>query len=456
MVEGAPLLREYGRNPIEGSNPSFSAIKRYAPVAQLDRVSGYEPEGRRFNSFRAHHLLIIHKNFKKLATNKINYPPSKILELAKLSFYLSVIMGSLILCAYFFEINYLPSSNFQSMFYIPVVVSIIGFLILICFVVLFGLTPCLWQELLKEEETCRYIVKDKNADIVINVYKNGKFDLLDELSRARISLYYVGINIIFAGIWILILLLDHPCREYTYTLFLILGTIGKHWFFLTKKSAAKKAITHNPSTIFIKILSFSIIPALSLLFSMSFLTELLMINSAPIKLCFSICFIVLSSFCLTYCPNNWSLFSWTTLIATSSFLILLCMFDGISKLSTNIISDLKLGSIKHATIVVNQKGCVILNENGIKLPCDLKKDAYAVKDIEILWRIGEYYIKFVKPPSTTDPASLTEPRTEKQRIDDCSSGSSNKTEAKDTTEGNNKTIYLILPADLIRTVSIER
>ncbi len=55
MVEGAPLLREYGRNPIEGSNPSFSA-KKNAPVAQLDRVSGYEPEGRRFNSFRAHQL----------------------------------------------------------------------------------------------------------------------------------------------------------------------------------------------------------------------------------------------------------------------------------------------------------------------------------------------------------------------------------------------------------------
>jgi hypothetical protein len=53
VVEGAPLLREYGRNPIEGSNPSLSAS--YAPVAQLDRVFGYEPKGRRFESFRAHH-----------------------------------------------------------------------------------------------------------------------------------------------------------------------------------------------------------------------------------------------------------------------------------------------------------------------------------------------------------------------------------------------------------------
>jgi hypothetical protein len=29
---------------------------RNAPVAQLDRASGYEPEGREFESLRAHHL----------------------------------------------------------------------------------------------------------------------------------------------------------------------------------------------------------------------------------------------------------------------------------------------------------------------------------------------------------------------------------------------------------------
>jgi hypothetical protein len=30
---------------------------RNAPLAQLDRASGYEPEGREFESLRAHHLL---------------------------------------------------------------------------------------------------------------------------------------------------------------------------------------------------------------------------------------------------------------------------------------------------------------------------------------------------------------------------------------------------------------
>ena len=56
---------------IEGSNPSFSAIyidvtsikldnaslAEYAPVAQLDRVLGYEPSGQGFESLQAHHTI---------------------------------------------------------------------------------------------------------------------------------------------------------------------------------------------------------------------------------------------------------------------------------------------------------------------------------------------------------------------------------------------------------------
>ena len=63
MVEGAPLLREYGaKSFIEGSNPSLSE-STHAPVAQLDRVSGYEPEGREFESLRARHILLLFEFF---------------------------------------------------------------------------------------------------------------------------------------------------------------------------------------------------------------------------------------------------------------------------------------------------------------------------------------------------------------------------------------------------------
>ena len=65
MAEGAPLLREYRvYSPIEGSNPSLSAIidpikiPLNAPVAQLDRVLDYESRGQRFESSRARHYVI--------------------------------------------------------------------------------------------------------------------------------------------------------------------------------------------------------------------------------------------------------------------------------------------------------------------------------------------------------------------------------------------------------------
>src|SRR5215472_10464090 len=35
---------------------NFSTVPYCAPVAQLDRASGYEPEGREFESLRAHHF----------------------------------------------------------------------------------------------------------------------------------------------------------------------------------------------------------------------------------------------------------------------------------------------------------------------------------------------------------------------------------------------------------------
>ncbi len=55
VVEGAPLLREYGTKSHRGFE-SLSLRQCRAPVAQLDRVSGYEPGGRRFESFRARHF----------------------------------------------------------------------------------------------------------------------------------------------------------------------------------------------------------------------------------------------------------------------------------------------------------------------------------------------------------------------------------------------------------------
>ena len=70
MAEGARLLIECGvKSFTEGSNPSVSA---FAPLAQLDRASGYGPEGQEFESLRVRHLMPLHtlRGHTSLSTKK--------------------------------------------------------------------------------------------------------------------------------------------------------------------------------------------------------------------------------------------------------------------------------------------------------------------------------------------------------------------------------------------------
>ena len=57
------MTREQGQGwSSTRGNPVLSVVRKQlflkcAPVAQLDRASGYEPEGRQFESVRAHHQI---------------------------------------------------------------------------------------------------------------------------------------------------------------------------------------------------------------------------------------------------------------------------------------------------------------------------------------------------------------------------------------------------------------
>src|SRR6187200_806333 len=54
LMENGLSLVATGKSVVVGCAPSSS----HAPVAQLDRVPGYEPGGREFESLRARHLLL--------------------------------------------------------------------------------------------------------------------------------------------------------------------------------------------------------------------------------------------------------------------------------------------------------------------------------------------------------------------------------------------------------------
>ncbi len=62
-VSGLKLLRGFKSHPLRHFNNCQCDFPRHAPVAQLDRVTGYEPGGRGFESLRARHFINQDFNF---------------------------------------------------------------------------------------------------------------------------------------------------------------------------------------------------------------------------------------------------------------------------------------------------------------------------------------------------------------------------------------------------------
>ena len=79
QAEGAPLLREYGVKKLHRGFESLSHrhLLYHAPVAQLDRVLGYEPSGQRFESSRVRHFTFLYliQIFFVIHQNKNNHIP---------------------------------------------------------------------------------------------------------------------------------------------------------------------------------------------------------------------------------------------------------------------------------------------------------------------------------------------------------------------------------------------
>ena len=73
QAEGAPLLREYRVKKLYRGFESLSHrhLLYHAPVAQLDRVLGYEPSGQRFESSRVRHFKLCSIQFE-MVVDKIN------------------------------------------------------------------------------------------------------------------------------------------------------------------------------------------------------------------------------------------------------------------------------------------------------------------------------------------------------------------------------------------------
>jgi hypothetical protein len=59
MARFRDLQTSFLQRPLAGRPLGSEIFAKHAPVAQLDRASDYESEGRTFESFRARHLVLI-------------------------------------------------------------------------------------------------------------------------------------------------------------------------------------------------------------------------------------------------------------------------------------------------------------------------------------------------------------------------------------------------------------
>ncbi|MBA2657172.1 MAG: hypothetical protein H0U70_09375 [Tatlockia sp.] len=100
-----------------------------------------------------------------------NKSAGELKDLLKIGFYLSMLCGFLIFSGYFIKVGYFPSTNLQSILYLPIIAALTGILFFVCFIGLFGLAPYLWVELLKKRDTCQVIVGSEHIEEVISRYK---------------------------------------------------------------------------------------------------------------------------------------------------------------------------------------------------------------------------------------------------------------------------------------------
>lgn len=317
-------------------------------------------------------------------------------DLCKVILYFSLLLGFVIFSVYFFQIGYFPIVDLQSILYLPIIVALVGFLIFCCFVGPLGLAPYMWLELLKTKNTCELIMGKKNAEFVMKAYKDGPIDLGDSC-RIRISLAYILSMFISLGSWLFVALIN-DYFQYGIATFLLLGILGKNWLYLSNENGvisfpySSKNRTSFIRTL-LKIYSFSIFPGLCLLFFAYSLSKILIIHDNFLAFVFLISIIVSSSMCLTPYSIEWKLYRWIIFVTSITIFLFLILLGGTSNLVTKIIHLFKFGAITNATLNIGKIGCEIFNLNGFDLPCNTNQKVYVISDIDILWRVGEYYIQ---------------------------------------------------------------
>jgi hypothetical protein len=327
----------------------------------------------------------------------------------------SLVIGVLISFMYFYNIGFVPIHDFQSLIHLAFFIALTGVFVFAWMGFALLLPPFYWSELLKMPDTCAYITNSDKVDSIIENYKLNYIDISIE-ERRRIASWYVGsilicfllawsiLSFTSLQIWFWLSVASFFCSLF----FIILG----HKDDLNKKEAAAEKPEQSEkkeplkekiiSSLMppLKIISFSI-PSASFLILLSGILGA-MYSMTPGEKMGEEKFLILVSLLTLFAsliallpPNKeWNVKKWALVVGFSVPIVLSMLLGFLGTTSTAIMRIFKLGALPESNFVVDKKGCQMLAMHGMEINCKTPSETYLVKNVHVLWRVGEYAIRF--------------------------------------------------------------
>jgi hypothetical protein len=327
--------------------------------------------------------------------------------LAKINF----TIGFILVAIHFYHINYFPGGSDYSIFLdLIFVIAFAGIFSLIIMAASFIFAPYNWINLISMPDIAHYWFKS-DAVYVINSYKTGKINFSSKI-RKRIGIHYL----VYILIYFFILLLASCFNKFTHyslSVFMITNLILffiSLLFFPVKNGEKQENHQYNvnptpkqKTLIYLKIISFTATSGLYLLIGISIIL-LLTTNSSLhsythslIGYAIGVCLIVVTASLICILPpnnNSFPLKIWMLIVGVI-FALFSCFLLGLfPNISSLMMSSLKLGNVKNVTLQIDNSACQLVARAGYPIQCNPKIKNYFINNIDLQWRLGEYYITF--------------------------------------------------------------
>lgn len=312
------------------------------------------------------------------------------------------LFGAMIIVFYLLQIEYASILTFEALSSLIVLSSPVGLITVIFPFLLLFYPSYLYRQLLKSQMIFTLLIKNKTI-FSSNVIRDDDFTPLNRLMvmGSYVISMVIGINIfllIFTYFPVYIMKILCICS----IVGCLIGPMLYHptkYLIITKnaKQSSLKKINTNALELLkiLLILGGAVMPlflSLDIIRNQQikgfFEAHTLLQIQIPIGF-----FSLLSSFYLIPLRGLQYNLKSILLVSLVIFSILIPTLD-FNKYCGDVIKYLKIGNMHNPSLILNKEACSILLLGGYPIKCDNTYNI--INDIDVLWRVGEYYLKYTK------------------------------------------------------------